>query len=142
MKYIVTNNITINADISKVYDLWTDVENWNLWTKSINKISLLDNEKFEIGGKVRIEQPKLSPALWTITEIQPNIRFTWQTKMMGVTVIAKHILQSTPNGTIAKSELTYDGLLAGFLYRLFLKLTSQYLIMEIEGLKNECEKIK
>lgn len=140
MKYIVTNNITINADISKVYGVWTEVENWNLWTKSINKISFLDNEKFEIGGKVRIEQPKLSPALWTITEIQPNKSFTWQTKTMGVTVIAKHTLEHSPSGTIAKSVLTYDGLLAGLLYRLFLKLTSQYLIMEIEGLKNECEK--
>lgn len=141
-KYSITKTATINADTSKVYSIWTDIEKWHLWTKSINKILFLENNTFEIGGKAKVEQPKLSAAIWTITDIQVNEFFTWQTKIFGVTIIAKHILKSTPNGTIAESKLIYKGFFARLFYNASFKLTSQYLEMEVNGLKTESEKPK
>jgi uncharacterized membrane protein len=141
-KNSITKRIIINAEISKVYSVWIDIEKWNLWTKSINKISFLENNTFEIGGEARVEQPKLSPSVWTITDVKTSESFVWHTKTLGVTIVAKHILKSTQQGTIAETTIIYDGFLASLFYRLSSKLTTQYLIMEINGLKKECEKIE
>lgn len=137
---IISKKILIKADIEKVYTIWTDIEKWSLWTKSINKISFLENNSFNLGGKARVEQPKLSPAVWIISEIKANELFTWYTKLLGVKIIAKHILQNTPNGTIAASILIYEGLFASIIYKLSSKITSEYLTLEINGLKTICEK--
>lgn len=131
---------TIATNPQKVYSIWTDIEKWHLWTNSVTKISFLKRKRFEIGVQARILQPKLSPTVWTITEIIPNELFTWHTKKIGIKIIAKHSLKNIPNGTIVESELIYVGFLAPFLYKLTKKLASQYLEMEIIGLKTECEK--
>jgi uncharacterized membrane protein len=141
-KNSITKRIIINAEISKVYSVWIDIEKWNLWTKSINKISILENNTFEIGGKARVVQPKLFPSVWTITDVKTNESFVWDTKTLGVTIVAKHILESTRQGTIAETTIIYEGFLASLFYRLSSNLTTQYLTMEINGLKNECESIE
>jgi len=123
-----------------VYGIWTDIEKWNLWTKSIKQISYLENFSFKVGGKAKVIQPKLSPAVWKITEIKVDKSFTWETKILGVTAIGDHILENSSRGTIAKSILTYKGLFASLLCAISRNLTIQYMTMEMEGLKNECEK--
>lgn len=141
-KNSITKKIIIHADAEKLYGIWTDIEKWNSWTKSVKSISFLENHKFDIDGKAIVEQLKLSPAAWTITAIKANECFTWQTKKMGVTISATHTITSTATGAIAASALIYKGFLAGILYKVSLKLISQYLTMEINGLKAECEKLK
>jgi hypothetical protein len=141
-KKCIKKTLPINADSTKVFSVIADVENWNLWTKSITSIAFLNNNKFEIGGQARVTQPKLSPALWTITAIIKNSSFTWQTKTFGVTMTAKHTATATAKGTLAEIEMTYDGWLASLIYKLSKNLTDHYLTMEINGLKNECEKLE
>jgi uncharacterized membrane protein len=136
----LTKDILINANIEKVYGIWTDIEKWYLWTKSIKQISYLENFSFKVGGRAKVIQPELSPAVWNITEIKADKSFTWETKILGVTVIGEHILESSSGGTIAKSILTYKGFLASVLCAISRKLTIRYMTMEMEGLKNECEK--
>lgn len=138
-KNSITQTTTVHADIAKVFGVLTDVENWHSWTKSINKISFTGEKKFEVGGQAKVFQPKLLPAVWTITEITAPQSFTWQTKTLGVSMTATHVLTSTSNGTGVTLQMTYEGLLAGLLYRLSSNLTTQYLTMEIKGLKAACE---
>ncbi len=139
-KINIKKSVIINNEISKVYKILVDVEKWNLWTKSINKISFLENNKFEINGKVRVEQPKLPPTVWTITEIITNKSFTWQSRTLGVTLTAKHLLKSSDNATFVEQEIIYEGFLAYLIYKLSFNLTSNYMTMEVDGLKVECEK--
>jgi len=47
-----------------------DIENWNQWTSSVTRITIVNDIKFNKGTKARIVQPKLLPALWKITEIE------------------------------------------------------------------------
>ncbi len=138
--YQITESAIINAETSKVFSVLEDVGNWHLWTKSITKISFIDHCKFETNGKVRIEQPKLTPAIWTITEINKNHSFTWRTKTFGVTITAKHLIKNVNNKTLAELHMSYEGFFASLLYKLTVRLTKQYLNMEISGLKKECEK--
>jgi uncharacterized membrane protein len=140
-KKCITKSLTIAADTEDVFNVLSDIENWNLWTKSITKISFIKNSRFMVGGKATVLQPKLSLAEWTITEIIENKSFSWHKKSFGLTMTAKHIVESTPNGTVAQIEMIYEGLFASLIYRFTSKLTAEYLTMEINGLKNECEKM-
>ncbi len=136
----LTKEMLIHADIEKVYRIWTDIEKWSLWTKSIKQISYLKNNGFQVGGRAKVIQPKLSPTVWKIIEIKVHKSFTWETNILGVTIIGEHILDSSSKGTNAKSILTYNGFLANVLCAISRKLTIQYMTLEMEGLKNECEK--
>src|SRR5436189_5216139 len=102
-----------------------------LMNKYKKKILNLKNFNFKMGGKAKVIQPKLSPAVWKITEIKEDKSFTWEAKILGVTVIGDHILESSSRGTIAKSILTYKGFLASVLCAISRKLTIQYMTMEI-----------
>jgi Polyketide cyclase / dehydrase and lipid transport len=139
-KYCISKRLTINSAAERVFSVLSDIESWNSWTKSITHISFVGNSKFEVGGRARVLQPNLPPAIWTITEIIENNSFTWQTKTFGVKTTAKHILIKANDETVAELKIIFEGILAPLVYKLKLKLTAQYLIMEINGLKSECEK--
>lgn len=139
-KYCISKSLAIDSSPVKVFAVLKDIENWNSWTKSITNISFIDNSKFEVGERARVIQPNLSPAIWTITEIVENNSFTWQTKAIGVKMIAKHIVKSSEQATVAEIQMKFEGWLAPLIYKLKSKLVAEYLTMEINGLKNESEK--
>jgi len=139
-KYCISKRLTINSAAERVFSVLSDIESWNSWTKSITHISFVGNSKFEVGGRARVLQPNLPPAIWTITEIIENNSFTWQTKTFGVKTTAKHILIKANDETVAELKIIFEGILAPLVYKLKSKLTAQYLTMEINGLKSECEK--
>ena len=141
-KYCISKRTLINADVTKVFSLLADIENWNLWTRSVTKISYVAQKQFEVGGKALVIQPKLAPAVWTITEIIDNKSFVWQTKSPGATMTAKHLLENTGQGTCIEHQVIYEGWLAGLFYALTSKLTTLYLDMEISGLKSKCEQVQ
>lgn len=136
----ISNQTHINASINEVYNVLINIEKWKDWTESINEISYISNPRFEIGNKVLIKQPKLFPAIWTITEITKNKSFAWQTKTLGVSITAIHNLSTTAEVTRVENKLIYKGMLAYFMFTLSSKLSEEYLTMEINGLKNVCEK--
>ena len=71
--------------------------------------------------------------------MEKNKYFTWVTKYIGVKMTGKHIIESKNNITSVESVMIYEGIFAKLFYRLTSSLTSQYLTMEINGLKKECE---
>lgn len=106
-----------------------------------NQYLSLEKERFVVGGKARILQPRLSPAIWTITEIVENKSFTWKTKTLGVIITATHTLESSPVGTVVELRLIYEGFLSGLLFSISSKKAAQNLELEINGLKAKCEMI-
>jgi len=140
-KNSVTRKLVVNSEAHTIFSVLADVEKWNEWTKSITSISFLEKERFVVGGKARILQPRLSPAIWTITEIVENKSFTWKTKTLGVIITAMHTLESSPVGTVVELRLIYEGFLSGLLFAISSKKAAQNLELEINGLKSKCEMI-
>ena len=139
-KYSISKNIMINADPKHIFSVWTDIENWKLWTSSIKRITIINDIKFCKGTKARIVQPKLLPGVWEITEIEKDKYFIWVSESIGLKMTGKHIIEKKNNITNVESTIIYEGIFAKLLYRLTSSLTSQYLTMEINGLKDQCEK--
>lgn len=132
-------SITIQAPAEHVWTVLADVQRWPEWTASVSSVEVLDKAPLSVGSRVRIHQPKLRPAVWTVTEWQPGQRFVWVSKNPGVVAVATHSLTPGPTGCTLTLILQYKGLLGGLVGFLGRGLTKTYLGLEAAGLKARSE---
>ena len=103
------------------------------------EVELLDDDLPKLGTRVRIRQPKLRSAIWTITDWQPERRFVWVTRSLGVEVVAEHNLSPSPTGCSLALKLIFRGLLGGIVGTLTQKLIRHYMELEAAGAKTRSE---
>jgi hypothetical protein len=139
-RYLVEKTSVIKALPGDVFKVLMDFGQWNQWTASITEMSILNNERPETGARIKILQPKLPPAIWTITESLPDKSLTLGKRSFGLVMLSEHLVVTGNNGTSVIIRMTYQGPLAGLFYMLTRSLTDRYMTMEIDGLKRECEK--
>ena len=137
MRYI-SRTIEIPAPPPLVWSVMVDVARWPEWTQSISRVELLSRGPLSVGSRARIHQPKLPPALWQVTELNPGANFTWISRAPGVQVTARHAVAMVAVGTCATLSIHYQGLLGGLLARWVGSLNERYLMLEADGLKKHC----
>jgi uncharacterized membrane protein len=135
-----SKSVDINAAPDAVFAVMSDVERWPEWTASVTSVKRLDAGSFAVGSRARIRQPKLPPALWTVSAIQPGRSFTWISKGPGILVTAHHSIEPRDGGSRVTLAIRYDGLLAKLLAWMTKVINERYLAMEASGLKTRCEK--
>ena len=111
-------SIDIQAPPATVVGVMTDVERWPDWTTTVTSVRRLDAGPLTIGSRTAIRQPRLPPAVWTVTAIDANRGFTWITKSPGVAIAGHHIVEPTPGGCRATLSLDFSGLIGGLVARL------------------------
>ena len=85
-------------------------------------------------------QPKLKPAVYTVTECEPGKSFVWEMKATGVKVRGTHFVEERGEGQARMTlGIEQTGALSGIIATMFGKLTRQYVAMEAEGLKKAAE---
>jgi hypothetical protein len=119
----------------------SDVERWPEWTPTVTSVEVLDQGPLRVGTRVRIQQPRLPPAVWTVTVLELGRRFTWKTGGSALISVADHRIE--PRGTSSMSRVTltfeWNGWVAPLL-RLFFSLGARrYVRIEAESLKRRCE---
>ena len=134
-----TKVVQIAAPPDRVWPVMIDVEHWSDWTKSVTSIKRLDSGPFATGSRARVLQPKLLPAVWTVTELEAGRTFTWESRMPGLRVLGIHSVQAIEQGSRVTLSIEFRGLWAGIAGRVFRKLNEEYLNMEAAGLKRRCE---
>ena len=134
-----TTHVTIAAAPARVWAIMTDVVHWPEWTASIRSVEHLDAEPLRVGSRVRIEQPKLRPAVWTVTDWQPQRSFTWESKNPGIAAVGLHAVEAVAEGSRVTLTVRFDGWLAPLIALLAGGLTRTYIAMEAAGLKARCE---
>lgn len=127
--------ISIDAPPKRVWAVMADVERWHEWTASVTSIHKQDAAPLAVGSRALVRQPKLPPAMWTVTEWEEGKQFTWQTSSPGMKITAKHAVQSSAEGSLATLSLQYEGILGGIIAWLYRGLTERYLQLEANGLK-------
>lgn len=124
----------IAAPPQRVWAVMSDIDRWHEWTPSITSVRRLGDAPFAVGTRVMIRQPKLPPALWRITEIEPGHSFTWISVAPGLRVTGRHTVDGSPGGSTASLGIDIDGLLGGLWGRLSRGITERYIAMEARGL--------
>jgi hypothetical protein len=131
--------VEISAPPEQVWAVMSDIERWPEWTASVTRIERLDGGPLAVGHRVRIRQPKLPPAVWRVTLLEPGRGFSWVTRSPGVRAIGSHWVEPAGPGSRAHLSLRFDGILARLVARLTGELTTRYLALEARGLKERSE---
>jgi uncharacterized protein YndB with AHSA1/START domain len=134
-------SVDIDAPPAKVWATLVDVENWPLWSESMETVERLDKtQPFGLGSEVRIKQPKLPPLVWKLVEFNPGLSFAWASGTRFVKTWAEHRVEAAADG---RSKVTLgirqSGPLAWLAALYFGKTTRRYVEMEADGLKRFCE---
>ncbi len=133
--------VTIAAPCERVWAVMTDVERLSETTASMASAERLDAGPLHVGSRVRIRQPKLPVAVWTVTELVDCHHFTWVATGPGVRSTAEHILTSFGNDhTRLCLRIDQAGPVGGVVSRLYKRLTERYLSQEADGVKRRAER--
>src|SRR5262245_47754416 len=127
--------VDIPAPPPIVWSVMSDVERWPEWTASISRVKSLSRGPLQAGSRFRVHQPKLPPAFWRVTGLNPGSDFTWVSVAPGLRVTARHAVEPTNAGCRATLSIRYEGWFGAWLARWVGGLNEQYLALEANGLK-------
>jgi uncharacterized membrane protein len=131
--------VTIDAPPARVFEVLCDVERWPQWTPTMTSVRRLDEGPFSVGSTARVEQPKLRPAVWQVTEKEASRHFTWTTRSPGLRMSAGHLVEAEGAGSRVALSFEMSGLFAPLVSRLYGKLIDEYVTIESQRLKQHCE---
>lgn len=131
--------VDIDAAPERVWAVMTNVEAWPQWTASVTEIKRLDTGRFDVGSRVRIRQPKLPPAVWTVDKVVSGESFTWVTGLPGFRSMARHHIERTDGGSRVTLAIEQRGVIGEVFARLTAEMIERYLGLEAAGLKRRSE---
>jgi uncharacterized membrane protein len=139
MRFEATIDVAAPAD--RVFDVYSDVERWPDWTKSVTSVERLDQGPLHVGSRARIKQPRLPVAVWEVTDVAPGQSFTWIARGPGIVATGRHVVTPTSREGDVKvtASLEQAGPLGTLIGLLTKRLTDRYLQTEVRGLKARCE---
>ena len=137
---IYSTSISINASQEAIWKILSDVANWHNWTPTVTKVDVLNQPALNLGNRYKVYQPKLQPAVWTVTVLTPPSNFTWESRMPGMLMVADHILKPV-NASQTEVTLTFafQGWLGEIIGRLYRKTVESYIATEAQSLKKQVE---
>lgn len=131
----------IQAPPEVVWELLADPAQWSRWTPSIRQAWIMDGPaELRLGQRVRISQPGLRPAVWTVTAYREGVTYTWVSVSGGVSTLATHTVVPKGSGSRLLLKLRQDGLLAPVVSLLAGGRVRRYVALEAAGLRAEAER--
>lgn len=105
----------------------------------MSSVKISGSQTIVLGSRVRIRQPGLLPATWTVVALIPGKSFAWVHARMGLRLYADHELESAGPIPRVIQTLVLSGSAAWLVRRLFGQLMQRYLDQEVVSLKEYCE---
>ncbi|MGW4213934.1 SRPBCC family protein [Lentzea sp. NPDC004789] len=135
----VQHTVVISASPERVWALIADVERWPELIPTVDSVERLDDGPLAVGSRTRLRQPRLSPAVWTVTELTDGASFTWESRSPGVTVTGVHEVEPHPDGSRLTLGLTMSGFASGLAWLMTRSLTRRYVETEAASVKAAAE---
>jgi carbon monoxide dehydrogenase subunit G len=141
MEFSITTDIDASPDV--VFAVLTDIERWPEWTPTVTRVERLDGASLPLAmnNRIRIVQPKVPPAEWTVTALEAGRGFRIMSRSPGATVVADHWAEPLGDGQRSRVTLsvTFSGWLGRMIARMMRGLNERYLAEEAAGLKRRSE---
>lgn len=132
-------SVTIKATPHMVWEILSALESWPEWTPTMLKVQRLDSGPVGVGSRTQVVQPKLKPAIWTVTEWKPGESFTWTTSSPGSLTIAEHVLEPMSEGCRLTLRVCFEGILGSMVGWMVSRTIKEYIGLEANGLKARAE---
>lgn len=138
---MITNETEVAAPPATVWDLTVDVERWpELSPGTMRSLERLDPGPLVVGSRVRVRQPAQPARIWTVTVVDPERRFEWETRVAGSRMTAGHRLAPTAAGGCRNVlEVRLEGRGAGLLERLVRRSIAAAIAAENDGFRRAAE---
>jgi len=140
MQFSIT--IEVDAPPEVVFAVLSEVERWPEWTPTVTQVERLGHADapLTLGDRLRIVQPKVPPAEWTITALDPGRGFRLVSRSPGATVEANHWAEPRgAHGSRVTLSVTFAGILGRAIGWMMRGLNKRYLAQEAAGLKRRSE---
>lgn len=131
--------IDVARSTAMVWNVLADLVHWPTWTPTMRKVTIESAGPPDVGTRVRIEQPQLRPATWTIDTWTPEQGFSWNMSNPGMRARADHQITPRPQGSRVSLSVDFSGPIGHFVAFLLKKRIQSYLEQEAQGLKRHCE---
>ena len=137
---VYQTTITINAPPEAIWQMLSTVVAWPRWLPTVTSVEHLDAETLVVGHRFRVLQPKLRPATWVVSKLEPNRRFEWRANATGVLMVADHVIERLPSGeSSVLLRFEFRGVVGSLLGVLFSSMTRRYISQEASSLKLAAE---
>ena len=130
----------ISAKPEAVWNLLSNVSAWADWLPTITSVKPLDDSALQLDSRFKIVQPRLQPATWTVTLVEPPRRFIWESHLPGIHTIGDHMIEELQSGTVRVTlSIAFSGFISSLIGLLYGKLTKNYIEQEAQTLKHKIE---
>lgn len=130
----------IAAPAALVWRRIAAVLSWPEWLPTVSSVAPIDGKELAVGSSFKVVQPKLKPAVWTVSILNPGRNFVWESSSPGLRMWANHSVELLQNGdSRVRLEFRFSGLLAPLVTILAGGMTRRYLATEAESLKQRAE---
>jgi len=132
--------VSITAPRERVWHVLSNVAEWPEWLRTVDSVVPLDERSIRLGSRYVVHQPRLRPATWIVSKLEPSRRFTWEARSPGIRMVAEHtITAGSPTASTVRLRFSFAGLFGGMIGRRFRSVTESYLAQEAGSLKRKVE---
>ncbi len=135
----ITHELVIDAPVEQVWALTVDVESWPTMTSTMTSVERLDDGPLRVGSTARIKQPGQPARVWTVTALEPNEEFAWETKAFGMRMVGGHHLEPLANGCRNVLSVEISGAWSGVAQALLGSQFRKAITTENEGFRAAAE---
>jgi ribosome-associated toxin RatA of RatAB toxin-antitoxin module len=134
------SSASVRATPETVWRILSDVAAWPEWLPTVSRVDPLDQRALRLGARFIVHQPRLRPATWTVSQLEPPRSFVWISRSPGLEMVAEHtITVETPGHSSVVLRFSFHGLLGALVGRLYRTLVQDYLAQEAASLKTQAE---
>jgi uncharacterized protein YndB with AHSA1/START domain len=132
--------VDVDATPTAVWEVLADVEKWPEWTTTMTSLTIQGGKSLAAGSVVRVDQPKIGPNDYLVTEFVPGASFTWSATTLGMVQTAEHVVAARDGGgSTVRLTFRMSGPMSGLVGRMAGKTVREYLATEAAGLKARAE---
>jgi uncharacterized membrane protein len=133
-------SLSIAAPRETVWRVFAAVVEWPQWLPTVSSVEALDGKPLQVGFRYHIRQPRLRPATWVVTQLEPPCCFVWQARSLGLLMTASHTIEDRSRDLCDVTlRFEFAGPLGAVIGRLFGSITTRYMGQELASLKQVAE---
>ena len=134
---VSAHEVAIDAPITRVWDVLTAIDRWPAWNPDVKSVSIDGPVQKGASFRWKAGPGTISSRVEHID--RPHV-VAWSGRTLGIRAVHVWRLESRDGGTLARTEESYDGLVARVLRRSLQKMLDNSLADVASSLKAEAEK--